>query len=173
MFKDDVEDYFVEQEPEEVPVSMQSEVNDSEQKQGSRTIAFAEVESVQSQDNASVSTKNVRRFPSWIIKIVAAIFIIGAIICYFRYFSPIVDSAVLDGSVENVQRRGMLFKTFEAEIVDRGKIVPVSIVDESVFLKLQSHQSSGQIVRVNYCKYTATLPWRGESEIVVTDVVDR
>lgn len=169
MFKDDVEDYFVEQEPEVVPVSMQSEVNDSEQKQGSRTIAFAEVESVQSQDNASVSTKNVRR----LIKIVAAIFIIGAIICYFRYFSPIVDSAVLDGSVENVQRRGMLFKTFEAEIVDRGKIVPVSIVDESVFLKLQSHQSSGQIVRVGYCKYTATLPWRGESEIVVTDVVDR
>lgn len=169
MFKDDVEDYFVEQEPEVVPVSMQSEVNDSEQKQGSRTIAFAEVESVQSQDNASVSTKNVRR----LIKIVAAIFISGAIICYFRYFSPIVDSAVLDGSVENVQRRGLLFKTFEAEIVDRGKIVPVSIVDESTFLKLQSHQSSGQIVRVGYCKYTATLPWRGESEIVVTDVVDR
>ena len=57
--------------------------------------------------------------------------------------------------------------------LENADIESIVIVDESIFLQLQSHQDSGKEIRVGYCRYSATLPWRGESEIVITEILSQ
>lgn len=107
---------------------------------------------------------------------VILILIAGAI-GYFRYLSPTVDDAVMDVSVVRVEKRGLVFKTYEAEVVDPKRTADqttpyshptsVTIDNESLARELQSQQADGQTVRLRYRTYSATLPWRGESKTVV------
>ena len=175
MFEDDVEDYFVEQGSDVDSSAVAPEVTSQEQSPGRRVIDFGGVDSCESESEQEPTAVPHRpnRFVPGLIKVVAVVLLIGAVCCYFRYFSPIVDSAVMDVTVGDVQRRGVLFKTFEADLLEDGQMIKASVTDESVYMKLQSLQSSGQKIRVGYCKYSATLPWRGESEIVITDIIDR
>ena len=114
----------------------------------------------------------------WIGGVVVLIaLIIG---CWFRYFSPYVDDAIQFGYVENIERRGTVFKTFEGvlipykELMDTTRIYSrdfiFTAVDEKVATRLKRAQISAEPVRVGYRKYHATLPWRGASKIVVTSV---
>lgn len=103
--------------------------------------------------------------------------IIVALIIYVRYLTPTVSDAVMDVYVISVQQRGVFFKTYEAEIVDPGRLddtsksythaVAVSIEDEDLARTLQQIQSTDRIVRLHYKQYSATLPWRGESKTVI------
>lgn len=107
------------------------------------------------------------------------IVILGAI-GYFRYLTPTVDDAVMDVYIQKVERRGVFFKTYEAEIVEPSRLYDtnisythprsISISDEKLARLLQELQASGRIVRLRYQQYAAALPWRGESKIVVINV---
>ncbi len=171
MFEDDVEDYYVDKDSEIPSASVQQPPEPQEPAPSSHVIDFGDPKpKQQALQELMPANGGSRRFVSWIAKVaVVAVLVVGAW-GYFRYFSPVVDRAVMDVHVENVQRRGVLFKTFEADLIYGNEVVKVSVVDETVFLKLQSFQSSEQKIRVGYCKYAATLPWRGESPIVVTDI---
>lgn len=93
---------------------------------------------------------------------------------------PIRDDAIQFGYVENIERRGTVFKTFEGvlipykELMDTTRIYSrdfiFTAVDEKVATRLKRAQISAEPVRVGYRKYHATLPWRGASKIVVTSV---
>lgn len=99
---------------------------------------------------------------------------------YSYLFSPQVQDAVEYGYVENVQREGKVFETYE------GVIIPYKLIkdtlrayegdfvfstrDEHIAAELRRHQASGNPVMVKYKVYRSRLPWRGNSKIIVTGV---
>lgn len=109
---------------------------------------------------------------------------IAAVIAYFRYLSPCVDDAVMEVCVTHIEKRGVFFKTYEAEIVvpetsaTRRDDTPytrpsaVTVSDPAVAERLSALQATGRPVRLRYRRYYGTLPWRGESKTVVTGFAD-
>ncbi len=110
---------------------------------------------------------------------------IASVIAYFRYLSPCVDDAVMEVCVTHIEKRGVFFKTYEAEIVvpessgaarrvDTPYTRPsaVTVSDPAVAERLSALQASGKPVRLRYRRYYGTLPWRGESKTVVTGFAD-
>ena len=61
--------------------------------------------------------KRKSHFWAWALTII----IIGlGVTCYFRYFNPYITEARVTGYVTQIERRGMIFKTFEyRERIDR------------------------------------------------------
>jgi len=113
-------------------------------------------------------------------KVGCGIFLILMIFCviaYFRYLTPIVDDAIMDVYIQKVERRGVFFKTYEAEIVELQRLADtasaythscsVTIADERLARRLQSMQPGGKPVRLRYQQYAASLPWRGESKRII------
>ena len=118
--------------------------------------------------------------PFW-LWVIGALVVIGLIIgCWLRYFSPYVEDATQYGYIENIERRGTIFKTYEGvlipykELMDTTRIYSrdffFSVDDNKTATALKKAQYDARPVRVNYKKYHATIPWRGASKIVVTQV---
>ena len=125
------------------------------------------------------------RMPFW-IWIVCAAAVVGLMIgCWIRYCSPVVEDSTKYGYVENIEKRGMVFKTYEGtmipykELMDTTRIYDrdfvFSVKDEETAAALKDAMVNHKPVRVTYKQYKATLPWRGASKIVVTavDTVDK
>lgn len=107
--------------------------------------------------------------------------LVGLIIaCWLRYFSPYIEDATQFGYVENIEKRGTVFKTYEGvllpykELMDTTRIYSRDFIftakNDSLAAMLKRAQFAGRPVRVGYRKYHATLPWRGASKILVTSV---
>lgn len=178
MFDDeDYDDYFLD-DNEEGDTSRQTQDYERRTPTAGETINFGSSTTAGSHDDRSHETKSTGRKRSGCGCIIVIVLVIAAAIGYFRYFSPAVDDAVMDVCVVNVEKRGLLFKTYEAEVVDPQRISDqespytrpqaVTIADEALARRLQQIQSSGRPVRLRYRRYSATLPWRGESKIVIT-----
>ena len=108
------------------------------------------------------------------------IVIVGlGIACWLRYFSPYVDYATQYGYVENIEKRGNIFKTYEGvlipykELMDTSRIYSrdfvFSVKNDTIAAKIKQAQYDAKPVRVEYKKYHARVPWRGASTILVTD----
>lgn len=120
-----------------------------------------------------------RRVVAWVV--VVCVVILG-ITGYFRYFNPYVTESRIDGYVVNVERRGIIFKTYEAEIISESALtdtariysrtLTVSIPSASLAHKLQAMQGSGRRVSLVTERFYGMLPWRGASTTVVTSVSD-
>lgn len=118
----------------------------------------------------------------WLTLIVVMIGLVVA--CWLRYFSPCVDDATQSGYVENIDKRGTVFKTYEGvlipykEMMDTTRIYSRDFIftakNDSIAAILKRAQFAGRPVRVGYRQYHATLPWRGASKTVVfaVDSVD-
>lgn len=115
----------------------------------------------------------------WVWLVAAGVVIILFMVCYFRYFHPYIEESTQYGYVENIERRGMLFKTYEGIILPYKDIMDTTRVYREDFVftavpevaaKLRRMQYANMPVRVVYKKYHATLPWRGDSRIVITRV---
>ncbi|MCH5222812.1 MAG: hypothetical protein J1E82_02115 [Muribaculaceae bacterium] len=122
--------------------------------------------------------KPASRAPFW-LWVIAALVVIGLIIgCWIRYFSPYVEDATQYGYVENIEKRGSIFKTYEGtlipyrELMDTTRIYSrdfiFSVEDNKTAATLKEALYNAKPVRVGYKKYHATLPWRGANKIVVT-----
>ena len=103
------------------------------------------------------------------------------LITFFIYvFSPRVEEAVQYGYVENVQKEGKLFHTYEGVILPYKSLMDTvrpydgdfefSIIDGHVAAQLKRRQGAGLPVKVEYKVYGVALPWRGKSKVVVTAV---
>lgn len=116
----------------------------------------------------------------WKWYLAGALVVIGVVIfAYFRYFSPYIDQTVQYGYVDNIERRGILFKTYEGVLIPYKEITDTTRVyredwvftaDPKVAADLKRMQYANKPVRVEYKKYHTTLPWRGESKILVIKV---
>lgn len=123
---------------------------------------------------------DIRHRSLWKWYLAGAVVLIGVIVfIYLRYFSPYVEESVQYGYVENIEHRGTVFKTYEGvmlpykNIMDTTRVYREDFVftaDPKVAATLRRMQFANQPVRVEYKKYHATLPWRGESKVVVVKV---
>jgi hypothetical protein len=122
--------------------------------------------------------KRKSHFWAWTLTII----IIGlGVTCYFRYFNPYITEARVTGYVTQIERRGMIFKTFEGQMITESALTDTtriysrdfsfSVADQTVVKQLQNLQGSGKPVTLEYERYYATVPWRGSQPVVVTGIV--
>lgn len=122
-----------------------------------------------------------RRRTAWRIYLIVALLIVVFIIAFrLRYFSPYIENADEYGYIERLDERGTIFKTFEGvlipyrELHDTTRIYSrdfiFSITDRDLAIKMKKLERLHKPVRVGYKQYHATVPWRGSSKIVVTEV---
>lgn len=109
-----------------------------------------------------------RKVIAWIIAVLVTV--CGCLI-YIRYFNPYVTDAQVSGYVKNVERTGIIFKTYEGELIpDRtigetswGDVKPFrfSIPNQEMAKALQNIQNTRKRVKLTYSKYYGVVPWRG------------
>lgn len=118
-----------------------------------------------------------------VIAIAAVVVVVAlAVFCYFRFFF-VYSTGINAGEINYFQREGVLFKTYEGKMIQggfrtgsakgdgglRSNEFKFSVTDSEVADRLM--RSSGKHVELRWKRYMGTLPWRGNSQYVVTEVV--
>lgn len=121
-----------------------------------------------------------RRYMLWVWVAAAGVALGLILTVYFRWFSPYVDGATQYGYVESLERRGTIFDTYEGVLLPYKDLMDTTrsyggdfvftCADGDVAVKLRRMQYANLPVRVVYRRYHATLPWRGDSRIIVERV---
>ena len=119
-----------------------------------------------------------RRFLIWLL--VGGLTLGLLIAIFLRLFTPYSEGTVQYGYVESIQRRGETFKTFEGTLLPYRSIADTiepyegdlhfSVADDHLAATLLRLQIANLPARIQYDTYRSTLPWRGESKIVITKV---
>ena len=123
-----------------------------------------------------MSTKSkIITIASIIIVVVLAVFL------YFRFFF-VYSSGVNTGDLNYFQQEGVIFKTYEGKIIQSGfksasrsteglhsNELKFSVTDQNVADTLM--RASGHRVELRWKRYMGTLPWRGNSQYVVSEVL--
>ncbi len=118
-----------------------------------------------------------RRFMIW-LGVIALIVLAGAF--WIRYVNPYVVGAHERGYVVNVEYRGMIFKTWEGELIAQKSLTDTTRVYSHSFLfsvdngevakQLEALSGTGKRVILTYDRYMGALPWRGSQTCIVTGV---
>ena len=117
-----------------------------------------------------------------IITIVTSIVVVAlAAFIFFRFFF-VYSSGVNTGELNFFQREGLVFKTYEGKLIQSGfkataetngtlrsNEFKFSVTDQAVADTIM--RCSGKRVELKWNRYMATLPWRGNSQFVVTEVL--
>jgi hypothetical protein len=104
--------------------------------------------------------------------------VLGIFMWWKFYF--VFGEGVKSGSLNYFVKKGVIFKTYEGRLVQEGFQSPTagglqsnefkfSVVDPAVAQVLE--RSSGKILELRYEEYNGILPWRGVSNVVVTEVL--
>jgi hypothetical protein len=104
--------------------------------------------------------------------------VLGIFMWWKFYF--VFGEGVKSGSLNYFVKKGVIFKTYEGRLVQEGFQSPTagglqsnefkfSVVDPEVAKVLE--RSSGKILELRYEEYNGILPWRGVSNVVVTEVL--
>lgn len=114
----------------------------------------------------------------WLAGALAAVCLL--LFIWFRWFSPYVDDATQYGYIETIEQRGHIFKTYEGTLLPYKALMDTtrvyegdfrfSVPDKRVGRAIQEMQVAGQPLRLTYRIYSGSLPWRGETDIIVTAV---
>lgn len=120
---------------------------------------------------------------SKIVTILSTLVVIGlAAFIYFHFFF-VYSSGVNAGNINYIQREGIIFKTYEGKMIQTGfktnaggvntslrsNEFKFSVVDKKVADTLM--RCSGKDVELKWKRYMGTLPWRGNSQYVVTEIL--
>lgn len=108
----------------------------------------------------------------------AVIVLLLAFAIHLRYFSPYREAATQSGYVESLEDRGKIFKTIEGVLLPYKNLMDTTRVydhdfiftvqDTEVAKILYKAMKDNHPVFVTYKEYSATVPWRGETRIIVT-----
>ena len=106
-----------------------------------------------------------------------------AIFIFFRFFF-VYSSGVNAGDINYFQQEGIIFKTYEGKMIQSGfkataesngtlrsNEFKFSVTDQAVADTIM--RCSGKRIEVKWNRYMATLPWRGNSQFVVTEVLSK
>lgn len=94
-------------------------------------------------------------------------------------FGVQVDDAVQYGYIDHIERRGMVFKTYEGTLLPYKNLHDTTRAYDGDFhfstaqdlgVVLRTYQNSGRPLRLEYRTYRRTLPWRGDERTVVVRV---
>lgn len=108
---------------------------------------------------------------SFIWKLILVILLIAGGFVYWFFFNVYSDGE-RKGTLIKLTKKGNVFKTFEGEMLlsCRQVVNPekfyFSITDKILTDSLTNLQD--ECVQVTYIQHRRTLPWRGESEYIVT-----
>ncbi len=117
----------------------------------------------------------------WPVYLILVLVLIIAGCVWVRWFNPYAQEARVRGYVTKVEKRGLLFKNYEGEIVTEGRVADrtytsdlhVSVPDDSLGRLLQSYQGSGIPLELVTERYYGTLPWRGESKTILVGLIPK
>ena len=103
----------------------------------------------------------------WLLPLLIVLSLAGYV--YWNYYNVYSDGS-REGVLVKISRKGNLFKTYEAEILQPGfrsgegsvkaNTFKFSVQDPEVARQLED--VSGQTVKVHYLQYRRSLPWRGD-----------
>ena len=108
------------------------------------------------------------------------ILIVGLIaFCYVRFFW-VFGEGVKAGTLNNVVKKGFIFKTYEGKLIQTGfkggtagtvqsNEFRFSVVDDSVANQLM--MNSGKEFELHYQEYMGALPWRGTTPLIVDKII--
>ena len=111
---------------------------------------------------------------------IPALIVILAVVFWWRYYF-VFGEGVKAGNLNFVVKKGYLFKTWEGRIIQEGFKTPnpnqmqsnefdFSILDDAIAQKLE--RFSGKFVELRYKEYLNAIPWRGNSNYVVTEILE-
>ena len=112
--------------------------------------------------------------------IIGSVIIAGLLIFgYIWFYVPFSDSGVKAGILNNVKHKGVIFKTYEGELIQTGfrpgqqglQSNEFNFSIENKELAIQLMSMSGQNVKLHYKEYYGKLPWRGYSKFIVDSIV--
>ena len=115
-----------------------------------------------------------------VIKIgIPILIIILAAVFWWRYYF-VFGEGVKAGNLNFVVRKGYIFKTWEGRLIQQGFKTPTpnqmqsnefefSIAEDSLAHILERY--SGRFVELRYKEYLNAIPWRGNSNFVVTEIL--
>lgn len=111
--------------------------------------------------------------------VIPVLILILAIVFWWRYYF-VFGEGVKAGDLNFVVKKGYLFKTWEGRIIQQGFKTPTpnamqsnefefSILDDSIAQILERY--SGKFVELRYKEYLNAIPWRGNSNYIVTEIL--
>lgn len=117
-----------------------------------------------------------------IITITSVVAALALTLFIFFWFFFVYSSGVNAGDLNYFQREGVVFKTYEGKIIQSGfksdgkntdglhsNELKFSVTDKAVAEKLM--RCSGKHVELRWKRYIGTLPWRGNSPFIVTEIL--
>lgn len=112
----------------------------------------------------------------WLAVFGVAIGLLYAI--YLRWWSPYEEDIVQYGYIEKITKKGNVFKTFEGVVIPYKAIndtiepysgdLVITAKDDHVAAEMLKLMRGNLPACITMERYHATLPWRGESVLVVT-----
>ena len=119
---------------------------------------------------------------SKIITMVSSAATVALGIFIWLHFFFVYSTGVNAGDLNYFQKEGIVFKTYEGRIIQSGfksagkgtdglhsNELKFSVTDNKVADRLM--RASGKHVELRWKRYMGTLPWRGNSQYVVTEVL--
>ena len=117
-----------------------------------------------------------------IIAIVSIVLVAALAVFIFFRFCFVYSTGVNAGDINYFQKEGLVFKTYEGKMIqsgfkstDRGAAglhsneFKFSVVDKGVADSLM--RCSGKHVELRWKRYFGTLPWRGNSQYIATEIL--
>jgi len=106
--------------------------------------------------------------------------LVGIVVFWWRFYF-VFGEGVKAGTLNNIVKKGYLFKTWEGKLIQTGFKTPApgaiqsnefqfSVANDGVARSLE--RASGKFVELRYKEYLAPLPWRGVSKYVVFEVLN-
>lgn len=124
---------------------------------------------------SSILPKTRKKWKWWLAAIIMLLVAITGIWIWF--FRPYVDDAVKYGYIKNMERRGALIKTFEGSMIPYKEIgdpnplqfeeVSFSVQSDSLAALMKRMMLDCMPVRLEYEVYHSSLPWKGESKMII------
>lgn len=114
--------------------------------------------------------------------LLAALVIVIAlgVIVWARYINPYETDMTERGYVVDFKRQGMIFKTWEGQMLVQSALTDASrpysrdfvfsVDDDALARQLASLNGTGKQVTITYKRYWGVLPWRGATQCIVTAV---
>ncbi|MFZ1305183.1 MAG: hypothetical protein WAR80_05035 [Ferruginibacter sp.] len=111
----------------------------------------------------------------WRFSLVAMLLL--AFLVYWFYFNVYSDGE-RTGLLTKLSRKGNIFKTHEGEVlIGNFQQAPNVMVPEKFYFSVKNEKLAdtlmklqGKVISLKYSQYRKTLPWRGESVYIVTDL---
>ncbi len=110
---------------------------------------------------------------------IPVLILLAAALFWWRYYF-VFGEGVKAGNLNFIVKKGYIFKTWEGRIIQQGFKTPMpnalqsnefefSIENEVVARKLERY--SGKFVELRYKEYFNAIPWRGNSNYIVTEIL--